>query len=72
LSRWIKKTRKERERETNCLQRHSIGHGVIASYSSKEIKLYTRKRGYIMMSRSIMNMKKGITSIVQRSFIKKD
>jgi hypothetical protein len=53
----------------NCLQRHSIGHGVITSYRSKEIKLYTRQKGYIMMSRIIVNMKKGRTPIVQRSFL---
>jgi hypothetical protein len=28
-----------------------------------------QKKGYIMMSRSIVNMKKGRTSIMQRSFL---
>jgi hypothetical protein len=64
LSRWIIKIGKEREKATNYLQMHSIGHGVITSYKSKEIKQYTRKRGYIMMNRSMVNMKKGITFIV--------
>jgi hypothetical protein len=72
LSRWISKTGKERERATKCLQRHSIGQGVITSYRSKEIKLYIRQKGYIMMSRSMVNMKKGRTSIVQRSFLQTD
>jgi hypothetical protein len=56
------------ERETKCLQRHSIGHGVI-SYNILQIKgnktVYQINR-YIMMSRSMVNMIEVRTSIVQK------
>jgi hypothetical protein len=42
---WVDhKDEKEKEKASKSLQGHSIGHGVITSYRSTEIKLYIRKR----------------------------
>jgi hypothetical protein len=40
------------------LQMHSIGHGVITFYRSKEIRLPTRQKAYARMGRRIEGKQK--------------
>jgi hypothetical protein len=54
---WINK-RRVKGRATDCLQIHSIGHGVITLCRSKEIRMPTKKRAHEKMGRKIEGKQK--------------
>jgi hypothetical protein len=54
---WINK-RRVKGRASDCLQIHSIGHGVITFCRSQAIRLPTRQKAYAKMGRRIEGKQK--------------